>query len=146
MNAGSLPAWLGGIFDGRGLLEAGERPVVPCAYRSQLHTESLEPTRQVASSSWGPQQCHEICNPTRSAALPWCFPLGSLPWIFSHVFRHLMQFYWVHTCARHTAGNQRGNTPALMDEQIVSKQTNEVVILAVSYVMKHINRGMGENK
>lgn len=52
-------------------------------------------------------------------------------------------------------GNQRGNTPALIDlalspgledEQIVSKQTNEVVILAVSYVTKHINRDMGENK
>jgi len=69
MNVGSLPAWLGDIFDGRGLLGAGERPVVPCAYRSQLHTESLEPTREVASGSRGPQQCHKICNPTKSAAL-----------------------------------------------------------------------------
>lgn len=54
-----------------------------------------------------------------------------------------------------TVGNQRGNTPVLMDltlspgledKQIVSKQTNEVVTLAVSYVTRHVHGDMGENK
>lgn len=63
---------------------------------------------------------------------------------------HLCQAQKIHTVVNH-----RENTPALMDltlspgledEQIVSKQTNEVVILAGSYVTKHIDRDMGENK
>ena len=37
-------------------------------------------------------------------------------------------------------------SPGLEDEQIVSKQTNEVVTLAVSYVTRHVHRDMGENK
>lgn len=52
-----------------------------------------------------------------------------------------------------TVVNQRGNTPALMgqtfsqelgNEQRVSEKTKDIVTLAMSYVMKEVNRDVRE--